>query len=284
MDGTPDRGADTARPPKAGPLTARQIRNLLARRYNEDHWHLAFEVRDRTGYQIARNSFADALAMHRWPSRGHVIHGHEIKVSRADWLNEISNPAKADRFMAHVDHWWLVAPAKIVNESEIPESWGFLRASANSLRVVKDAPKLTDGPTAGVPMDRGFVASLMRRTSEQDPAWAEALERAEEVIERRVTARRNTELETLRRRLADWDRFDDEFAGVFGERFRPGWHSPALLARRIQAAMALVATLDNEKLDSIERSVRTVDKALATLRSQVLGQKETGPDSPPGAD
>ena len=282
MDAVPHSGADTARAPRAGLLTAQHIRDLLARRYNDEHWHLAFEVRDRTGYQAARNSFADAIAMHRWPSRGHVVHGHEIKVSRSDWLNEISNPAKAERFMAHVDHWWLVAPAKIVHESEIPDSWGFMRATSSSLRVVKDAPQLSSGRTGGVPMDRGFVASLLRRTSEQDPAWAEALERAEKAIEKRLKAKRNHELETLRQRLRDWEHFDEGFTQAFGERFRPSWNSPTLLAERTRAAMALVGTLDNNKLESIERSVRTVDSALAELRSLIL---ESGPvsDDPRGA-
>lgn len=116
------------------------------------------QVRAATGY--ADMNTADMMVMGEWPSTGNELHGFEVKVSRADWLNEVKNPHKNDSVKSYCDRWWLViADESMVREGELPEDWGMMafQGRGRKLKVVKQAPKLEP-----VPMDHCFVASLLR--------------------------------------------------------------------------------------------------------------------------
>ena len=107
---------------------------------------------------------ADAISVDLWRSRDQLIQGYEIKVSRADWLNELRDPEKAAPAVAACDRFWLVTPPDIVRPGELPETWGHLVLPGPRLRmrVEKRAPKLAPpGP------DRDFWMILMKR------AWFE---------------------------------------------------------------------------------------------------------------
>lgn len=99
---------------------------LLAARYgrssgNGPAWAFVPKVRDAAGFSATRT--IDAIAMSLWPSRGLELHGHEIKVSRSDWLRELKEPEKAEAFSSVVDRWWLVvSDAQIVAAGELPPS------------------------------------------------------------------------------------------------------------------------------------------------------------------
>lgn len=95
----------------------------------------------------------DAVAVGMWPSTKHIIHGFEVKVSRADLRSELQSPEKAGAAEREVDRFWLVVPSLElitgVGRQEdllpkIPPSWGILSASdgasPDSLRQVR-APK-----------------------------------------------------------------------------------------------------------------------------------------------
>ena len=137
---------------------------LLERRYRETKgngpaWAFIPHVRNAAGFDATRT--LDAVAMGLWPSRGLELHGHEIKVSRADWLREMRNPAKAEAGARLVDRWWLViSDPSIVQEGELPPTWGLMVAGKRGLVVRKQAPQLpaTDAPW----MPRSFLAALLR--------------------------------------------------------------------------------------------------------------------------
>lgn len=74
-----------------------------------------------------------------------VLHGHEVKVSRSDWLTELRDPTKADAWKRYCDKWWLVAPKDVVR-GDLPEGWGWMVPSGKGLRVVVQAPLLTPEP------------------------------------------------------------------------------------------------------------------------------------------
>lgn len=153
---------------------------LLEKRYlgevkgNGPAWAFIPKVRNAAGFQATRT--IDAIAMSLWPSRGLEIHGHEIKVSRSDWLRELKDPSKAEAFTDLCDRWWLVVgDAKIVAAGELPPTWGLMVASGRGLRVTVQAPQLpaTDSPW----MPRTFLAALLRsatRTQLVTPAEIEA--------------------------------------------------------------------------------------------------------------
>ena len=132
------------------------IAQALRQRYGPPEWALFFEVADATGGRATRR--ADAIAMNLWPSRGLAFHGFEIKVARYDWLRELKNPAKAEAVARYCDFWWLVAPAGVVKDYELPEAWGLLEVNGQGSIKQKAAAHKTDA----APHDRAFIASLLR--------------------------------------------------------------------------------------------------------------------------
>lgn len=107
---------------------------------------LANHVRDdanrarRTADFIAQDThgggYRSGNNLHRYP-----LHGHEVKVSRADWLSELRDPDKAEAFRPYMHYWWLVVPDKnIVKPGELPVGWGLLAMRGNNLAQVVEAP------------------------------------------------------------------------------------------------------------------------------------------------
>jgi hypothetical protein len=139
-------------------LSTEHARSMLSKRYTAPEWALMEEVAPNTG---GGTTYADAVAVNLWKSRGHAIHGFEIKVSRSDWLRELKKPAKAEGVFSFCDYWWIVAPTSIVRDGELPPTWGLLELRARGLVVQAKAPHLDPKP-----ISRGFFASLMRRGTE----------------------------------------------------------------------------------------------------------------------
>jgi hypothetical protein len=141
---------------------------LLERRYtavvrgNGPGWAFVPKVRDAAGWDGSRTM--DALAMSLWASRGRELHGHEIKVSRSDWLRELKEPAKMGAFATLVDRWWLVvSDASIVRDGELPPTWGLMVPRGAGLVVKVQAPKLPGHPAdTGAAFDRSFLAAVLR--------------------------------------------------------------------------------------------------------------------------
>lgn len=145
-------------------LTERVMLDRLRRhRYSGVHgngveWVFATHVPDAAGFDGRRT--ADAVAMNMWATKGRELHGHEVKVSRADWLRELRQPDKAQAVARYMDRWWLVVPdAGIVRDGELPASWGMLVVTAEGCRVARRAPRLQPEP-----LSRNFVAGLVRAT------------------------------------------------------------------------------------------------------------------------
>ena len=72
-------------------------------------------------------SRCDAIYAGFTSSSGRILVGHELKISRADWLNELKKPGKADAWADECHEWWLVVndPA-IVRDGELPAGWGLM--------------------------------------------------------------------------------------------------------------------------------------------------------------
>lgn len=88
-----------------------------------------------------------------------MLHGHEVKVSRGDWLRELRDPTKADTWRQYCDRWWLVAPAGVARPDELPTGWGLLVPVGRVLRAVVPAPVLDPQP-----MPPDTRAALLRAT------------------------------------------------------------------------------------------------------------------------
>jgi hypothetical protein len=164
---------DRLPPPK---MNAAELMVLVQGRFSQPEWALFPQVRDAAGFSASRTM--DALAVSLWPSRGLEWHGIELKVSRADWVRELRNPAKAEGFCTQCDRWWVVvSDRRIVHNGELPPTWGLLAPHGKGLRAFVEAPLMG----ARGPLDRSFVAAVMRRASQVvvTPAAARAeLDRA----------------------------------------------------------------------------------------------------------
>ncbi len=226
--------------------TSQALFNLLRDRYPEKEYALLGQVRNVTGFG-SRIRTADAIAMSLWPSRGLLIAGFEIKISRSDWRREMVAPEKADEIAKHCDQWWVVAPDGIVPADEVPATWGLLEAGAKGLRVARAAQVELK---AGV-VDRDFLAAILRRVQAQPVEDVEREIKAE--TDRRVEALRSLDMDgaaRLRRAVDEFERasgvqINEWSGGNIGEAVRlvqagADWKMRAALRALTQQAEALI--------------------------------------------
>lgn len=239
-----------------------KVRAQMRVRYPSPEWALLEEVAPRTG---GGTRYADAVAINLWSSRGHAIHGFEIKVSRSDWLRELKNPEKAEPVYRYCDHWWVVTTKDVIKPGELPTNWGHLESSGRALVQQTAAPRLH-----AVPLEREFFASLVRRAHEQVSAIAESQQRAaisnaHAVIAEKV--KRGVEMETLvGKRLAERvARFEKETGIVIDD-----YRGPS------KAAIALAMRIDKMHvgsygggLEGLERTAASLENAAKILREGI---------------
>lgn len=154
-------------------LTSSHVKAALRLHYSAPQYAILEEVRNATGMLKKRKGkqprYADMVAMGLWPSIGLDLTGFEVKVTRADWLNEISDEKKAVAVAQFCDYWYLVTPAnvKIVNEGELPAGWGWLIVDEDlKVKMEISAPR-----HAAMPITREFLASLMRNATTSNPDY-----------------------------------------------------------------------------------------------------------------
>lgn len=127
---------------------------LLVRRYtrismNAHRYAYADHVPNSTGWasRIADFIAIDCHGQGYGEHRQTEIHGHEVKVSRSDWLAELRDPTKAEAFRPYCSRWWLVvSDRRIVRDGELPDGWGLLVLRGDRLACSVRAPKLTPQP------------------------------------------------------------------------------------------------------------------------------------------
>lgn len=144
-------------------ITADDIRRGLERRYR-DGWVVLHEVPSKMGPMPSAKDdpqgskrYLDTVAVGMYRSTDYAIVGHEIKVSRADWLSEIRTPEKAGAFDHLVTEFYAVAPAGVVKVEELPNGWGLLVYYPTLMRRVRVARTRT------VDIPPSWVASLVGR-------------------------------------------------------------------------------------------------------------------------
>lgn len=242
----------------------------IRKRYEAPAWALMFEVADATGARHTR--WADAVAMGLWPSRGIHLHGMEVKVSRSDWIKERKNPAKAESVSKHCDYWWLVvSDGAIVQDGELPDTWGLLVLSGKGkLVTAREALKRTPEPltpffvaallrSANAVTDRG-QAELVRNAvwksqKESDDKWKQAMERVGK--EKLELQRQIQEFETAAGfRLNDYRRHVGEKAKLIRDVMN-GNHDrdQKELTRIRQAAAEIIARIDEYAADNLSIQV-----------------------------
>ena len=152
--------------------------NLLLDRYTDirrgtmtDRWVRAEHVKSGMGYSDGQRT-ADFVAIDKRPGIPYgstlALHGHEVKVSRSDWLAELRDPEKSEAIKRYMHRWWLVVPdASIVKDGELPDGWGLLVAGGKGLRAKVKAPRLRPEPS---PLDFSIsLAAAAAKTAQREP-------------------------------------------------------------------------------------------------------------------
>lgn len=241
------------------------VKAALRARFCSPEWALFFEVADATGAR--HNRWADAVAMNLWPSRGLTIHGFEVKVSRTDWQRELKDPAKSAPVQRFCDHWWIVAPAGVVKDGELPTTWGHYEVKpGGAMREVVAAPKLE-----AEPVTRMFVAAMMRRASAADEDIVRAAAAAEvERLRSGDEKRMQSEIERRTRELKDLQEQLEEIERISGVAISRWGHSEEI-GRAVKAVLTTGAMRSFGGIAALRKNAESIlaccDEALAIFPS-----------------
>jgi hypothetical protein len=184
-------------------MTEREMFEAVRARYDAAGYCCLPQVRNQTGFSRTVRT-ADAIVVSLWPSRGIEAFGFEFKDSRADWLKELKDPAKAEEIGRFCSQWWVVASrAEIVRKEELPLSWGLMVVEGESVKQVVAATRRPAQEPGWV-----FVASVLRSASEVVTAEADirrqvdaAVAKAVEGYESRIAEARRLERERVSKPL-----------------------------------------------------------------------------------
>lgn len=258
------------KPPRIVPqLSSHDCVTALRDRYPRGQFALMEQVANATGWAARR--WADAVAISLWPSRGLTISGFEIKISRSDWKRELEDPAKSSEVQSFCDDWWIVAPAGLIQVSELPPTWGLIEVDEKKkARIKHQAPKLE-----AKPLTRSFLAAVLRKHHEafDDLLKQEryAAVRATEEKYAKVDPDVGRALEQARMRIRALENMVTEFEAASGVSLSGTWPY-GRIGEAVKLAMSAEARTDAENRISMQlRAFRSVanslEQSLSALRS-----------------
>jgi hypothetical protein len=246
------------------PTTAGGVYRLLHELWPSNGYAILPEVGNGTGSNARRH--ADAVVMSLWPSRGLHICGVEIKVSRSDWQSELRKPEKAEAVAKYCDGWYLaVSSSSIVHPGELPPTWGLIVCDGGKAKIKSPAP-----PMSPIPLDRGFVAAMLRRASEfcapdewvtaqREALYAKAKKGAEDACHAQMS-RLQTEVDRLNENISTFEQKS-------GIRIS-GFYSDSS-AENLKQAMRVIAEADvplDLMADRLQRASEMLRKLSADLK------------------
>lgn len=209
----------------------------------------------------------DAIYVGFTSTSGRILVGHELKVSRSDWLRELNSPGKSDGWADECHEWWLVvSDPVIVKEGELPAGWG-LMAPGKSVTRMNVVTKPERKPRTHIPSWTA-VRSIMAR---QDTLRAQAIHNVRLKLQREGL----DEIETKVRQRMDLKLADLEANGQLldGARSRLRQLEEALGVRvqfKDGPAYYNQASLDELKqVGEVLRQVRTINRAVGALTGRV---------------
>ncbi len=262
------------------PVTAQQLRELLAVRYQPPEWRLEHEV-TLNGRRL------DSVALCMWGGRGRAyqVLGFELKVSRADWLRELATIEKAADWAQVVDRFFVVAPRGVVLQDELPRDWGLLEltGTGSGLRLKAQPAQRSIGET----LPRELVARILDRDQwgRRGRDFAER-ERIQADADTRARSTVASELEELRATADRYHRLMRD-AGLSASQ------DPVETLRTARRIASALSTLEHAMPDWVidriaELATRTtatareLQSAVAAFRAPLTTPPPEPPDSPTG--
>jgi hypothetical protein len=134
--------------------TSAELIQLLRKKYKTDETangnHPAIlleQVANATGFSAGR--WIDAAVFEMWPMHGLTRRAFEVKVSRSDFLRELSQPEKYKWCLQYFHEFWYVAPKGVIEVEELPQGTGWLYPAGDHLNTARAAshnhnPELND--------------------------------------------------------------------------------------------------------------------------------------------
>ncbi len=95
------------------------------------------QVANGTGFSADRH--IDAAVFEMWPSKGLTRRAFEVKVSRNDFLRELSRPEKYKWCLQCFHEFWYVAPKGVIEIEELPQGAGWLFPAGDHLNTARAA-------------------------------------------------------------------------------------------------------------------------------------------------
>lgn len=247
------------------------LAQLMRARFCPPEWALFFEIQAGTGW-VGMGGRADAVALNLYPSQGLTINGFEMKVSRADWLKEMKDHAKAETIFGFCDHWWLVVGDRsIVKEGELPEPWGLIAPRGDGLAVVKKAPRLK-----AKPITREFIAVLARRANQ---AATEAIADRIALATREIEGRQERRVKQARDEASERHRLLAakvlEFEAASGIDIQRGYEGGARIGEAVKHVLRGGLEKQREEVSYALNRVNAIAEDLRGLMA-VLPEKKAG--------
>lgn len=215
--------------------------------------------------------------------RGRLV-GYETKVTRADIVQELRDPMKADAWEQHCAQWWLVLPsASLLDGLDVPERWGVLvppaAANRRTMTVVRRATDTGNRPS---PEAWGEVLAKIVYGGDDLQAKLITAERAEKFARERLDAAladnrtlraqgallphdEQNLLARVRAIVVEIERLEEHDPNFAGSWLR--WTDAADIARNLLAqSQRDRATQGHQRLrDEIQRDIERLTRAAAAL-------------------
>lgn len=248
-----------------------KIKLSIKRRFDYPEWVLMFEY----GAPGNSGSVCDCLAVNTLPSRNFKVVGFEFKASRSDWLREVRDGQKADYFVRLADEFYVVAPKGIVQESEIPEGWGYLEMKPNSEQLYKLQDSELTEHQQGEPGRRFWVRFLKQTVGEESNYSQQDLIEArsrgyEDAKDDEFTQRTlDRDLDRLRDKAERWDRLQDSPLG-----FLPNYGFDEEDIKTLELAWRLVRAVRGDSYGDLRKEVERLQDSIERHADDMLESAE----------
>jgi hypothetical protein len=211
--------------PRSKPVTMKtpEVMAALRARHGDTHAWVTVEEAHRIDFLAlaCHGAYSDRRAARMKCDAHHPWIGYEVKVSRADFRNEIKKPEKRAYAVAVTHEFYFCAPAGLIRPEEVPEDCGLVEVHATGTSVKVRAPI-----TEAEPMSHLHLAQMFRHGI--NPAFIRNY--ADRAAHARYMARQGDEaVKKAKRREDELGRLLEEYAGslvTVGSRWvsrKPGW-------------------------------------------------------------
>lgn len=168
----------------------------------------------------------DALYIGFTTASQRILVGHELKVSRSDWLAEIGRKTgKADAWADQCHQWYVVVPdPAIVRDDELPDGWGLMTPGRGNRMTVHTRATIKTDRTPSWDAVRSIFARydtlraqalIAGDADRMAKAHEKARKEAAQAFQRRLDAQRGPEAATVAKQIIaleealgapiDWD-------------------------------------------------------------------------------